>query len=75
MLQAGVAVEQRHATVESLIQLDGGSREAEAPVLRRDLQAAALPLHDVVIADHALMAEGADAREILGSGTRAKRRL
>src|SRR5712664_3862210 len=67
VLQAGVAVIERDAAVESLIEMDFGSGEAEALSLLGDLEALALPLHDVVVADHALMDEAADAVEVIGS--------
>jgi len=43
-----------------------GTGEAEAFWLGRDLETAAVPLHDVVIADDALVDEAADAAEIFG---------
>ena len=82
VLQAGVAVEERDAPVESLIELDFGSGKAETLTLLRDLKTLAFPLHDVVVADHAFVDEAADAVEIFRGGTpcglhfrRAKRRL
>ena len=84
VLQAGVAVIERNAPVESLIEMDFGSGKTEALPLRRDLETLALPLHDVVVADHALVDEAADAVQISGAGRqavcisrgrRAKRRL
>ena len=63
-MQAGVAVVERNAAVESLIDVDFGSGKAEALALLGDLEALAVPLHDVVVADHALMNEAADAVEI-----------
>src|SRR5271170_7050495 len=68
MFQTGIAVIERDAAIEGLIDLDPGSRKAKAPVLRRDLEEATVPLHDVVVADDAFVAEGADALEIAGSG-------
>ena len=64
MLQAGVAVVERDAAVERLIDMDFGSGKAEALSLLRDLEALAVPLHDVVVTDHALMNEATDAIEI-----------
>ena len=69
MFEASVAVVERDAAIESLIELDFGAREAEAPVLGRDLEAAALPLHDIVVADDAFMKERTDAVELVWSGT------
>src|ERR1022692_103389 len=69
VLQAGVAVEERDAPVESLIDVDFGSGKAETLALLRDLKTLAFPLHDVVVADHAFVDEAADAVEIFGRGT------
>ena len=67
MFQAGIAVVERDPSIESLIELDLGSRKAETPVLRRDLKAASVPLYDIVVADDAFVPErnryGADRRE------------
>jgi hypothetical protein len=84
MLEASVAVVERHPPVEGLIDLHFGAGEAEALCLLGDLEAAAFPLHDVVVTDHAFMEEAADAVEAFWSrppgsfhfaGLRAKRRL
>ncbi len=64
VLQAGVAVVERDAPVERLVEMDFGSGKAEALPLLGDLEALALPLHDVVVADHALVDEATDAVEI-----------
>ena len=69
MLQAGVAVVERDAPIESLIDVDFGSGKAEASALLGDLKRLAVPLHDVVVADHALVDEAADAVEIFRSRT------
>jgi hypothetical protein len=69
VFEAGVAVVERDPAIEALVQLDFGAGETEASLLRRDLQAAAFPLHDVVVADDAFMEERADALELVGSGT------
>ena len=69
VLEASVTVEQRDAPVESLVDLDFGPREAEAAALLGDLEALAFPLHDVVVADDALVDEAADAVKIFGSRT------
>ena len=68
MFQPGIAVVERDPAIESLIELDFCSRKAEAPVLGRDLQAAPVPLHDVVVADDAFVPERTDALEIVGGG-------
>lgn len=74
-MQAGVAVVEGDAAVESLIDVNSSSGKAEA---------LAFPFHDVVVADHALRNEAADAVEIscaggqavwVSRGRRAKRRL
>ena len=84
MLEPGVAVVERDAAVERLMDLNFRSSEAEAARLRVNLQPAAVPLHDVVVADDAFVGEAADAFEIAGAGrqafsawrgVRAKRRL
>src|SRR5450631_4088873 len=67
VLQAGVGRIKRNPPVESLIDMDFGSGKVEALPLLRNLQALALPLHDVVVADHALVDEAADALQIFGS--------
>jgi hypothetical protein len=64
VLQADVAVIERNAPIQSLVDVDFGSRKAEALPLLRDLEAQALPLHDVVVADHAGVDEAADAFQI-----------
>jgi hypothetical protein len=66
--ESGVAVKERDPAVESLIEMDFGSGEAEALSLLGDLEALALPLHDVVVADHALVNEAADAVEVFRWG-------
>src|ERR1039457_4835790 len=69
VLQANVAVVERDAPVESLVEVYFGPRKAEALSLLRDLEALAFPLHDVVVADHALVDEASDTVEIFGSRT------
>jgi len=68
VLQAGVAIIERDAPVERLIDVDFRSREAEALALLRDLEALAFPLHDVVVTDDALVNEAADAVQIFRGG-------
>src|ERR1700722_5482507 len=48
--------------------LHGGSGKTEAAGLGMNLQALTVPLHDVVVADDALVSEAADAFEIFRSG-------
>ena len=69
VFETGVAVVERDPAIESLLELDFCSRKAEAPVLGRDLESTAVPLHDIVVADDAFVAEGTDALEIVGSGS------
>src|ERR1700734_1214604 len=67
MLEPGVAIVEGEAAIESLIDLDLGSGEAEAARLRMDLQPLAVPLHDVVVANDAFVGEAADAVEVFRS--------
>src|SRR4051794_36865729 len=69
VLQTSVAVVERDASVEGLIDVDFGSSKAEALALLRDLKAVALPLDDVVVADYTGMDEAANAVQIFGRGT------
>src|SRR5258708_9271435 len=69
MFQAGVAIVERDAPVEGLVDLHFGTGEAEAARLLGDLEATAFPLHDVVVADHALVHQAANTVEALRSGT------
>src|SRR5260370_27655387 len=69
MLQAGGAIVERDATVESLVDLHFGTGEAESTRLLGNLEATAFPLHDVVVADHALVHQAADTIEDLRSST------
>ena len=64
----GIAVVDRNLSFERFHQLHGCPGEAEALRLRRDLEAASGPLHDVVVADRAWVMKAADAVEIFGSG-------
>jgi hypothetical protein len=68
VFEAGVAVIERHTPIESFVDLHFGAGEAEAARLLGDLEAAACPLHDVVVADGAFMDEAADALEDVRSG-------
>ncbi len=64
-----VSIVDLDATSKRFAELDFGAGEAKALWLRRDLETAAVPLHNIVIADDALMDEAADATEIFGGGT------
>jgi hypothetical protein len=72
VLQAGVAVIDRDPPVQSFIDGNFGSGKAEASAVLGDLEALALPLDNVVVADHALVNEAADAIEIFWSGERRR---
>src|SRR6266850_2893842 len=66
MMKLAVSVVDLDASSKGFAELDLGPGEAEAFRLGRDLETAAAPLHDVVIADDALVDEAADAAEIFG---------
>src|SRR5271169_2462340 len=68
MFQAGVAVVEGDAPVESLVDVYFGTSEAEAASLLGDLEAAAFPLHHVVVADDAFVHEAADALDTFRGG-------
>ena len=68
MFEASVAVVHRDTSIESLVDMHFGSGEAKAARLLGDLEAAAFPLHDIVVANDALMHEAADAFEAFRSG-------
>ena len=67
MLEPGIAIVERDAAVESLMDLDFGSGETEAAGLRMNLQPAAVPLHNIIVADDAFMSEATDALEVFRS--------
>src|ERR1700741_4636764 len=64
MMKPAVSVVDLDASSKGFAELHLGTGEAEAFWLGRDLETAAVPLHDVVIADDALVDEGANAAEI-----------
>lgn len=64
MLEFGVSVVQGDSSFEVFIELHPGTGEAEAVRLGRDVEAAAFPLHDVVVADDAFVDEAADAVQV-----------
>ena len=66
---SGICVIDRDFSFERFIKLHLGPGEAEALRLGRDLEMASVPLHDVVVADAALVMKAADAIQIFGSGT------
>ena len=61
VFERGVAIAGRDAAIEGPMDMDFGSREAVAARLGVDLEAPAVPVHDVVVADDALVGEAADA--------------
>src|ERR1019366_812599 len=65
----GISVIDRDLSFERFIELHFGPGEAEALRLGRDLEAASVPLHDVVVADPAFVKEAADAIQVFGSRT------
>ena len=68
-MKFGVSVIDRNLSFERFNELYFGAGEAEALRLGRDLEAASVPLHDIIVADAALVMKAADAIEIFGSGT------
>jgi len=66
-LQASLAVVEGDATIESLIDAHLGTGEVEAACPLRDLEAAAFPLHYVVVADDPFVHEAANTVDSVGS--------
>src|SRR2546430_5590148 len=66
MMKLAVSVVDLDASSKGFAELHLGTGEAETFWLGRDLETAAVPLHDVVISDDALVDEAADAAEIFG---------
>src|SRR5256884_2908085 len=64
MMKLAVSVVDLDASSKGFAELHLGTGEAETFWLGRDLETAAVPFHDVVIADDALVDEAADAAEI-----------
>ena len=75
VVEFGIAVIDRNLSFERFHELHLGPSEAEALRLGRDLETASVPLHDVVVADAALVMKAADAVQIFGSGTPSLFRL
>jgi len=69
MEELGLAVIDSDFTFERFIELHFGPGEGEAFWLGRDLEAATVPLHHVVIADGAFVDEATYPIQVLGSGT------
>lgn len=68
MEEFGFPVVDSDLPIERFNELHFCPSEAEAFRLGRDLEAASIPLHDVVVANAALVEEAADAIKIFGSG-------
>ena len=68
-VEFGICVIDGDLSFERFIELHLGTSEAEALRLGRDLEAASVPLHDVVVADRAFVMEAADGVEVFGSRT------
>ena len=68
-VEFGICVIDRDLSFERFTELHLGTSEAEALRLGRDLEAASVPLHDIVVADRALVKEAADAIQVFGSRT------
>ena len=66
-MEFGIRVIDRGVAFERFVDLHFGFDEAEALRLGRDLEAASVPLHNVVVADRVLMMKTADAVEIFRS--------
>jgi hypothetical protein len=56
-----------HLSFDGFVELNFCSCETEALRLRRELEAASIPLHDVVVADRTLVMKAEDAVQILGA--------
>src|SRR5579859_5273357 len=69
VVEFGFCVIDRDFSIKRFVDLHFGPGEAEAFRLRRDLERAALPLYDVVVADAAFVYETADAIEVFGGRT------
>ena len=59
-MQTGVAIVESDPAVECVMELHFGSGKTVSSRLRMDLQAVAVPLDDVVIADDAIVGEATD---------------
>src|SRR6185437_6534007 len=68
MVEFCIRVIDRNLSFQRFIELHLGTSEAKALGLGRDLEASSVPLHDVVVANDALVMKAADVVEIFGSG-------
>src|ERR1700733_6768901 len=68
VVEFGFCVIDRDLSFERFVDLHFGPGKTEAFRLGRDLERAALPLHDVVVADAAFVHEAADAVEVFWGG-------
>jgi hypothetical protein len=69
MVELVIAVIDCNLSLARFHELNSGSSKAEAVLLGRDLEAASVALHDIVIADAALVMKAADAIKVFRSGT------
>src|ERR1700686_5295748 len=69
MVELVIAVIDGDLSFERFHELNSGPSKAEAVRLGRDLEAASVPLHDIVVADAALVMKAADALKVFRSGT------
>jgi len=70
MFEASVAIVERDSAIKTLTKLIFCAGETETAVLRRDLEATALPLHDVVVvADATFVQERTNANKSVWGGT------
>jgi hypothetical protein len=69
VVEFGIAVIDGDVSIERFNELNFCPGEAEAMRLGRNLEVAAVPLDNVVVADAALMEEAADTVQVFGSGT------
>src|SRR5665213_2049878 len=67
VVEFGVGMIDRDLSFERFVDLNFGASQAEALRLGRNLEAATVPLHDVVVADAALVHKATDAVEVCGS--------
>ncbi len=68
MVELEISVIDGEISLQRFQELDLSASEAEALRVGRDLEAATVPLHDVVLADRTLVMKAADAVEVFGSG-------
>jgi hypothetical protein len=69
VVKSGFSVVDGNFSIECFAKLDFDPGEAETFWLRWNLEAAAVPLYNVVVADRAFVKKAADAIQVPGSGT------